>query len=243
MSKASTEPVAKSKHRPGDPGRAVQTAIAEFRSNPDNPFLVSFPRTGSHWLRMMMELHFDRPMLVRSFFNFNHENYMLLHTHDMNLTERSNNVIYLYRNPVDTVYSQIKYHKQDCRDRHFVTLWAQHYAVHLVHWLFNERFTTKKTIITYEGLKADLESEFQKVCQHFGLPFSAEKLKSACETITREKVKEKTSVYDTQVMNTESDYEVERDWFSQHQAELVWETLKSVSKLTQGDENKLANLF
>ena len=31
------------------------------------PFLVSFPRTGSHWLRMLMELYFDKPSLTRSF--------------------------------------------------------------------------------------------------------------------------------------------------------------------------------
>ncbi len=27
--------------------------VDEFIAIPDNPFLVSFPRTGSHWLRMI----------------------------------------------------------------------------------------------------------------------------------------------------------------------------------------------
>ena len=35
---------------------------------PEFPFLISFPRTGSHWLRMIMELYFKRPALTRIFY-------------------------------------------------------------------------------------------------------------------------------------------------------------------------------
>ena len=36
-----------------------------YTANLQNPFLISFPRTGSHWLRMLCELYFERPTLVR----------------------------------------------------------------------------------------------------------------------------------------------------------------------------------
>jgi hypothetical protein len=38
-----------------------------FTDNPDFPYLVSYSRTGSHWLRMIMELYFEKLSLVRVF--------------------------------------------------------------------------------------------------------------------------------------------------------------------------------
>ena len=67
--------------------------IDAFVSNPDNPFIISFPRTGSHWLRMLMELYFDKPMLTRKFFLLDREDYMAIHTHDDDLDVERSNVI------------------------------------------------------------------------------------------------------------------------------------------------------
>ena len=226
-------------HLPGDPGRAVPKAIREFRSNPDNVFLVSFPRTGSHWLRMLIELYFDRPLLVRSFFNFSHENYLLLHTHDMRLTERPQNVIYLYRDPVDTVYSQIRYHKHGYRSPASVIRWAQHYAVHLHHWLVGEEFTKRKTVLRYEYMRDDLDSTFEAVCDHFGEPFVAEKLHALSPLVTKETVAQKAAVYDKQVMSTGAEYKEGKRWFRDHMEGLVWATVRSVAKAKVGGERLL----
>ncbi len=89
--------------------------LRRFLADLDSPVLVSFPRTGSHWLRMTMELYFERPSLVRVFYYPDRTNYLTLHTHDLPGVlpedigadiERSN-VIYLYRDPVDTVTGAI----------------------------------------------------------------------------------------------------------------------------------------
>ena len=76
--------------------------LAKVLSDPDFPFLISFPRTGSHWLRMLMELYFEQPSLVRVFYYKDNDNYLCYHHHDedLKLVDKKN-VIYLYRDPVD----------------------------------------------------------------------------------------------------------------------------------------------
>jgi hypothetical protein len=96
---------------------ADQVVLRKHLEDPEFPFLVSFPRTGSHWLRMLLELYFERPLLTRTFFFPEKDNYLLLHTHDLELDVKRHNVMYIYRDPVDTIYSQIKYHKEDSKDR------------------------------------------------------------------------------------------------------------------------------
>jgi len=52
-----------------DPVHVTDPKILDhFLKNADFPWLISFPRTGSHWLRMIMELYFEKPSLRRVFF-------------------------------------------------------------------------------------------------------------------------------------------------------------------------------
>src|SRR5664280_1077746 len=90
-----------------------QALIDACLSNPDFSFLVSFPRTGSHWLRMIMELYFKKPSLVRIFYFKDAQEFTCYHRHDEELDIERRNVLYLYRNPVDTIYSQLGYYKED----------------------------------------------------------------------------------------------------------------------------------
>ena len=48
-------------------GISDQKIWQKYTSNPEFPYLVSFPRTGSHWLRNVMELYFEKPSLTRVF--------------------------------------------------------------------------------------------------------------------------------------------------------------------------------
>ena len=52
-----------------------EAIISAFTRDPENTFLVSFPRTGSHWLRMLTELYFERPSLLRVFYYYNRRDY------------------------------------------------------------------------------------------------------------------------------------------------------------------------
>lgn len=196
--------------------------IKKFANDPDFPYLVSFPRTGSHWLRMLIELYFERPLLTRTFFYPEKDNYLLLHTHDLELDVKRKNVIYIYRDPVDTIYSQLKYHKEDSKDR--IIYWSDLYGRHLDKWLHQETITQKKTVIRYKKLKEDMPAEFSKICSHFNVDLDADRLTQIASQISKEKVKEKTT-HDSQVVNLAKSYEDTRETFREKYGDFVWTTL------------------
>ena len=198
--------------------------IDAFKANPANTFLVSFPRTGSHWLRMLMELYFGRPSLVRVFYYPECRDYLTFHTHDLDLDVVRTHVIYLYRGPVDTIYSQLQYHKENIDDRVRIVYWTDLYGRHLDKWLHQETFTTRKTVIRYERLKADLAGEFAKICAHFGESFDVTRLREAAALVTKDRVKQKTP-HDPQVINLDRIYEEERHRFQAEHGDFVWQAL------------------
>lgn len=198
--------------------------IQAFVENPASPFLVSFPRTGSHWLRMVMELYFERPSLVRVFYYPKRRDYLTLHTHDMDLEVERLNVIYLYREPVDTTYSQMSYEKDDLEDPARIRHWSGLYGRHLEKWLYTETFTARKTVIRYDRLRDTPEPEFAKICAHFGQTLDSNQLAEAMSRVTKEKVKEKTP-HDPSVITLGASYEDTRHAFREKNAALVWETV------------------
>lgn len=207
--------------------------IKSFTDNPDFPYLVSFSRTGSHWLRMIMELYFEKPSLVRVFYFKNATDFTCYHTHDMDLELRRKNVIYLYRNPVETVYSQLSYYNENPDDAERRQHWVGLYARHLSKWLVNDDFTQKKTVLTYEGMKADMKQEFSNVCSHFGEIFDDRRLESALQKVSKSNLKKKTR-HDQQVVNLTDSYRDKRDLFKDKYGEAIIDQILSIeSKLTE----------
>lgn len=188
--------------------------INQFIANPANPFLVSFPRTGSHWLRLIMELYFGRPSLVRVFYYPERSDYLCYHTHDLELDTVRDRVIYLYRNPIDTIYSQLKYHKQDMDDREIRMKWVELYGKHLNKWLVEEDFTKEKIILSYDAMRKSLDREFAKICDFFHASFDKERLDRIRFQVSKDQVKEKTT-HDQQVINTSPGYTAQRIDFRQ----------------------------
>lgn len=203
--------------------------VEEFITNPDFPFLISFPRTGSHWLRMIMELYFETPSLVRIFYYKDAADFTCYHRHDEELDIKRKNVIYLYRHPVDTIYSQLNYYKENGDDRKRIEYWANLYGRHLAKWLLEEKFTSKKTIITYEGMKKDMIKEFKKICGHFSAPFNREKLMPALKKVTKAEIKRKT-IHDKQVINLSGSYQLGRKKFKENHSLFIMDHIYYVNK-------------
>jgi hypothetical protein len=201
-----------------------QAVIGKFTDDPDNTFLISYPRTGSHWLRIIMELYFERPSLNRVFYYHKCKDYLTLHSHDFDLDVERSKVIYLYRNPTDTIYSLLNYYKEpwDSRDR--IIHLSDSYGRHLDKWLHSERFTKQKTILTYEGMKQDIAAEFTKVTEHFGQELDKTRLEKVIAQITREEVKRKTK-FDSKVVQLRPEYDISRDKFQKMYKTLVWNNL------------------
>ena len=203
-----------------------QALIDQFTANPDNTFLVSFPRTGSHWLRMLMELYFEQPSLVRLFYYPENRDFLTLHTHDLELEVERSQVIYLYRDPVDTIFSQLYYHDEKLNDRNRVAYWSDLYGRHLDKWLHRERFTSRKTILTYEGMNRDLATEFSKITRHFDRVFDTNRFEQIAKRVSKETVKQKTR-HDKKAVQLDNSYEVQREDFQKFQGSFVWKTLTS----------------
>lgn len=198
--------------------------IEAFIDNLDNTFFVSFPRTGSHWLRMIMELYFEKPSLVRIFFYKKTIDFTCYHTHDLDLDVKRRKVIYLYRDPVETIYSQLNYQKENLNDLSRIYYWANLYAKHLDKWLISEKFSNKKTILTYEGMKNDIHKEFKKICDHYDVPFNSERLNIISRRVNKEEVKKKTT-HDKQVINISNEYKINRINFVLNEGDYIWECI------------------
>lgn len=195
--------------------------INAFAADPDSPYLVSFPRTGGAWLRMMIELALDRPTLTRVYFLQDRTDYVLLHTHDNDLSLRRRSVIYLYRDPVDTVYSQLSFGGKDLADETVVGECAERYGQHLWKWLVAEDFAKKKTLLRYDRLKENVTDEMRRVGDHLSIYASDERFHAAAVIADKGTMKRNTA-FDTKIMRVDEEYEVSRERFKKDFAKLVW---------------------
>ena len=194
------------------------SAAASFRDNPNSPWLVSFPRTGSHWLRMLLERYTYQPMLPRSFFVHDSSKYLLVHTHDYDFSASPDNVIYLYRDPIPTIYSQIRFHGRDVFDQHEVELWSTIYRMHLKHWLTQPR--EQLTTVRYEDMKRDMVEALSPVLYSLRQPIDSGRIVEVTEQVTRDSVKDATK-HDPRVVNTANDYDTQRTLFNEHMGPIV----------------------
>ena len=208
--------------------------LEHFLSNPDFPWLISFPRTGSHWLRMLMELYFQKPSLRRIFFYPDATDFTCYHWHDVDLTTHDvKSVIYLYRHPVDTVYSLLRYHKENTTDAQRVRHWTDVYARHLAKWLWEESFTIRRTVIRYESLRTDLNREFAKVCEHLGVSMDTRRLQEAVAKVSKDRLKNLTQ-HDGQVVDLSPEYETRRTTFQAEFGTPIMEQVAAADPRLQG---------
>lgn len=204
--------------------------IERFKRNQNNVFLVSFPRTGSHWTRMLMEAYFVRPALRRTFYyedfgdlnNYRVDDFLFYHTHDAPLSERHTNVIYIYRNPVDTIYSKAQYDRMPLSEQTISILLGQ-YIPHINWWIGVETHTTKKTLIYYDHLKNNPNEEFGKISTHYGEPFFEELFMKTYSKVSKEDVLKRTKIHNDKAIVVSDKYETERKNFHNTFGVFIWE--------------------
>jgi hypothetical protein len=185
----------------------------DFLDDPRNPALVSFPRTGSHWLRMLMELQFERPTLIRIFFYFDSREFLCWHTHDDDLSFERDRVIYLHRDPVDTVYSQLRYLGADVFVPENVVACCDQYLAHLRKWLVGRGARQEKLVLTYQDLESDPGAALKSVADFLGLPWNPSRCREVVEIVSKELVRNKTKRDDARVINSLANYKDGRSQF------------------------------
>lgn len=146
------------------------------------PALVSFPRTGSHWLRLALELATGRPCEPDPFVGSLAGEPLLLHTHDLDLTLDPERSVYLWREDAcAVVFSQLRF--EGCRVGYASTKRvATDYAEHVKHW-----WTRCDLAVSFESMERDMPSVLAGVCAFLGAPVSEPGLQRAAG-ITRDQV-------------------------------------------------------
>tara|TARA_R110000824_G_scaffold9783_4_gene43263 strand:+ start:2033 stop:2782 length:750 start_codon:yes stop_codon:yes gene_type:complete len=161
------------------------------------PLFISYPRTGAHWINAVIELYFDAPRLPQvraTFLDPAREDWTWYHDHDTIAWDKlhiqnsnAHGVLYLYRNPVDTVFSWVVYNFNNGRSLSLITpthldnlviAISHQYRDHLTKWLIE---TEKTTCIRYENFKKDPLLEFKKVMKYWEREqFFDEELAQSC---------------------------------------------------------------
>lgn len=151
------------------------------------PLFISFPRTGSQWLNCVMELYFNRPRLREgrvTFMPLENKNWMWFHDHDLMLDIKHDNVLYLYRNPIDTIYSYTMAEIGEIREG-FIIKQSKLYHNHLKKYLLDGG---AKTYLRYDNLQNNLPAEFRKVCNFFNMKFLPKKIEEINKKVTKESI-------------------------------------------------------
>jgi hypothetical protein len=168
-----------------------------------------------------MEAYLKQPCLPRSFF-FPLKKPWSIHVHDraVGKTIKSegpignlDTVIYLYRSPIDVIFSQLKY------DSKIPVGWTPkerspeleadvkklmgEYSTHLKRWRFENTDISNILEITYENLKDDVIGTVTKVLEFINQDVNTERLREICKEIDPQAIKLLTS-HDQSVINDQS---------------------------------------
>jgi len=211
--------------------------------------LVAHPRCGGHWVNCLINLYIHK--IDFKDYIHNGKNNVCIHTHDAKLLEKYKNIIYLYRNPVDKIYStccfyvknpeytygfQKRYYVDDIFDKGTIIKHINFYIDNINKWIFQDNFTDKKTVISYDLLVNNFDSEFLKILNHFEKQFDADNIVRIKE-ISKLDIKKKDN--QKRIINTSSNYNDNKKIFRNKMTSFIWENIKNknenVFKFLQGE--------
>lgn len=207
------------------------------------PFLVSYPRTGSHWLRFFLEQYFDRPLLPGSFFDHpTGATPLLEHTHDEDLeTDPARPAIYLYRGVVNTIYSQLRfYHGERALELPAVMVDAagHHYRAHLRKWLVDERARASRCVLAYEWLLDDPFPHLQRAIEFLDSEADQARVRAIWPTVTHDSIKQRTT-HDPRIIRSDRDSSQLRDLFRFRHGSRLIELFRADERLMQQMDPRL----
>lgn len=196
----------------------------------NTPYYVGVSRSGSHWIRIVLEGYLGGKSPLSNFIACKDDIKVLMNhlsdfngTHDLLLDFQSDYVIYLYRNPIDCIFSNLKYDGTDISNRNRVDYYLDIWIKHIQKWYYDEQFTKKKVILCYEKLEQDFVSEFSKILFFLNLEIDEKKIINSKQNYSKSKIRE--IVHDKKVINNESDYEIQRNKFIELHGEYIYKRL------------------
>ena len=196
-----------------------------LKQNPDLPLLVSYPRTGSHWIRMIIEHYLQKPCLPRGFVLDSATSFWANHEHDKELILRNplGKVLYLYRNPIDVVYSEMMYERGNFDSS--VDYYSSTYYKHLDRWLNTTSDIREIHYITYEDLCRNSRAAIEGVLKFLNFPLDEACLAESINFTTKSRVKKSVS-HDPKALREDSNYQAKRKEFGHRYGDLISQKFK-----------------
>ena len=158
------------------------------------PVIVGFPRSGNHWIQALLESYFNKRRYNQSeiiFCDSSVNEYIFYGSHDLNCNElfTGNTTIYLYRNPVDVMYSyysaKIKepgwYRTQD----DFLGAYLPRIKIHYLKYLGN---VNVDFFLYYDSLVLNFFKVFEKLVTVLNGTFNYKKAKEVNNKLSKEKL-------------------------------------------------------
>ena len=199
------------------------------------PLFVSIPRSGCNWLQAVMELYFNRHRAFKgentpTWLESKYENPMWMHTHDnFNHENISTNkpAIFLWRDPVDTIYSLAKLQKNE-NNPSAILGWCGRFARCYKKWAIDQK---NVLVVKYENVLEHPMQEMKRISEWHGVEFNEAQARRALEIVgDKRSVNEKNGTnkaFKNQDSHTKP-YEQERERFRDVYGSMIKETVSKV---------------
>ena len=172
------------------------------------PVLISYPRTGSHFLNGIVGLYSKRPRLRELAVQWtkSNKNFLYFHDHDLELEIDykklgHHKILYLYRkSEIDTIFSYFQYHlRTENRFKLFILFKSFYFSKKSKEFVKNILFDYRKhkntyfsflkddQIVCYEKFCDDNQkyNEFKKVCKVFDIKYNKTKFDKVLLNVTK----------------------------------------------------------
>jgi hypothetical protein len=196
-------------------------------------WLVSFPRSGSTWLRQFFErytglssrsvyeeFNWDRPV----YFETDIPCLYRTHTTDLILHNFPTRTLFLIRNPLDVIASQIKYHGKEYSDDNVVDC-AKQYVKFLIDYLDYEH---PKLLVKYEWLRESFTPHIIKILRFYEMEVSLSRIENFVtfnEQIFNDYLKYFSKYLPEENISQDMNTDTRRNLLTDKQHELIWEIL------------------
>lgn len=165
--------------------------------------LVSYPRTGSHYVRIIIEDCIGLPCAPTSFLGNEGKIPWGFHLHDRivgrgdeGVVSGFEKVVYLYRSPVDTIFSHIKY--QETEDWLLI---AEEYKMHLTRWLHKNSDCKSILIKNYDEILRNPLIHFNDILRYINFEVDKDIIVAAIGRTTIGRVRALTDKIDSKVVS------------------------------------------
>lgn len=171
----------------------MKTAWEEY---PNLPILVSYPRSGVHWIQAMMEVYFDRPRGPRQNGGITwrpqreDEEFMWIHTHDRGqLVPTDRKCLFLLRDPIACIYSFLAV-EGNRADESTIARECHEFSRLFQKWVINDN---AEDVIRYEDIVRDPLQGIADISRHHSARFDKERAAHAVELCTKKAIIDKGS--------------------------------------------------